>query len=137
MKIYFAASIRGGRKDSGVYSDIINHLKEFGEVLTEHVGYESLTATGEDAMNDIQIHDRDMEWLIKSDIVIAEVTNPSLGVGYELGRAIAYNKKILCLYRQQSEKKLSAMISGAQEIDCIKYSNIEELKKNISDYIKK
>ena len=102
MKIYFAASIRGGRKDSGVYSDIINHLKEFGEVLTEHVGYESLTSKGEDAMNDIQIHDRDMEWLIKSDIIIAEVTNPSLGVGYELGRAIAYNKKILCLYRQQS-----------------------------------
>ena len=29
---------------------------------------------------------------------------PSLGVGYEIGRAVAMNKPILCLYRPQPEK---------------------------------
>ncbi len=136
MKIYFAASIRGGREDSNIYAKIINYLKGFGEVLTEHVGCKSISAEGENTMNDIEIHDRDMEWLMDSDIIIAEVTNPSLGVGYELGRAIEYNKRILCLYRRKSGKKISAMISGAEEIDCVVYSDMEDLKKTIADYIR-
>lgn len=35
-------------------------------------------------------------------MVVAEVTQPSLGVGYELGRAVALSKQILCLFRPQS-----------------------------------
>jgi len=31
--------------------------------------------------------------------VVAEVTIPSLGVGYEIGRAVALGKRVLCLYR--------------------------------------
>ena len=37
-------------------------------------------------------------------VVIAEVTQPSLGVGLELGQAIALGKKILCLFRPASGK---------------------------------
>lgn len=37
-----------------------------------------------------------------SPVVVAEVTQPSLGVGYELGRAVALGKQILCLFRPQS-----------------------------------
>lgn len=48
-------------------------------------------------------------------MVVAEVTQPSLGVGYELGRAIALNKPVLCLFRPQSGRVLSAMIRGAAE----------------------
>ena len=36
---------------------------------------------------------------------MAEVTQPSLGVGYEIGRAVAMDKKILCLYRPQDGKR--------------------------------
>lgn len=32
MKIYFAGSIRGGREDVALYLQIINYLKNFGEV---------------------------------------------------------------------------------------------------------
>ena len=43
MTIYFAGSIRGGRKDSSIYKKIINYLTTIGSVLTEHVGYNNLT----------------------------------------------------------------------------------------------
>lgn len=66
-----------------------------------------------DQGSDKHIHDRDMAWLLNSDAVVAEVTQPSLGVGYEIGRAIDNNKKILCLFRPDSGKYLSAMIRGA------------------------
>ena len=136
MKIYFAGSIRGGRDDADLYLEIIKYLKNFGEVLTEHVGDNLITSSGESSINDTAIHDRDIDWLISSDIIVAEVTNPSLGVGYEIGRAIEYNKKIICLYRESKGKRLSAMISGSNKIINIKYADFDEFKLLINQYIK-
>lgn len=39
-------------------------------------------------------------------VLVAEVTQVSLGVGYEIGRAVAMNKDILCLYRPQADKSM-------------------------------
>ena len=135
MKIYFAGSIRGGRNDAEIYSQIIEFLQGYGEVLTEHVGKKDLNSMGESTLSDKQIHDRDIKWLLESDLIVAEVTNPSLGVGYEIGRAIEAEKKIICLYRE-SDKKLSAMISGSKNIDTIKYYQLEDIKKSIEDILK-
>ncbi|PIK60185.1 putative 2'-deoxynucleoside 5'-phosphate N-hydrolase 1 [Apostichopus japonicus] len=109
MKIYFCGSIRGGRQDADLYMRIINQLKTYGKVLTEHVGDLSF----KENPSEKHIHDRDCDWLQESDVVVAEVTQTSLGVGYEIGRAVAMNKKILCLYRPTEGKSLSAMIRGA------------------------
>jgi len=40
-----------------------------------------------------------------SAVVVAEVTQASLGVGYEIGRAVAMNKRILCLFRPSPDKR--------------------------------
>ena len=74
MKIYFAGSIRGGRDDVEIYSRIIKILNGYGEVLTEHLGEKELTEVGESTLSDNQIHDRDMKWLLESDLMVAEVT---------------------------------------------------------------
>lgn len=137
MKIYFAGSIRGGRDDVELYIDIIEYLKNFGEVLTEHIGNNSISSNGETNMSDLDIHDRDMNWLLDSNIIIAEVTNPSLGVGYEIGRALENNKKIICLYRENNKNRLSAMISGSKKIININYSNLNDFKLSINKYLKK
>ncbi|XP_020603904.1 putative 2'-deoxynucleoside 5'-phosphate N-hydrolase 1 [Orbicella faveolata] len=109
--IYFCGSIRGGREDAALYRRIIDQLKEYGDVLTEHIA--DADVLDKDQGSDKYIHDRDMAWLVKSDALVAEVTQPSLGVGYEIGRAMENNKKILCLFRPDSGKYLSAMIRGA------------------------
>ena len=127
MKIYFAGSIRGGRDGAEIYSQIIEFLQGYGQVLTEHIGKNDLNEMGESSLSDQEIHDRDMNWLIESDLMVAEVTNPSLGVGYEIGRAIEAKKKILCLYRESDNKRLSAMISGNKNIDKLYYKDINLL----------
>lgn len=78
MKIYFAGSIRGGRDDVALYEKIITELQKYAEVLTEHIGAASLTSFGENATSDSSIHDRDMNWLFESDVIVAEVTHLSL-----------------------------------------------------------
>lgn len=136
MKIYFAGSIRGGRKDVKLYLKIIQHLKKYGEILTEHVGDKNLNIHGEHHLTDKEIHDRDLSWLKECKVVIAEVTTTSLGVGYEIAKAIEWNKKILCLYRQKKGEKLSAMIAGAPKVVNKQYKTIKEAKKIIDSFLK-
>lgn len=135
MKIYFAGSIRGGREDSVFYQQIIEYLKTFGEVLTEHVGDPNLTSLGDDGSTDKYIHDRDLEWLLNSDVLVAEVTTVSMGVGYEIGRAVESGKKVLCLFRPELGKNLSAMIAGCKDLKLVRYGNLEEVKLLISGFL--
>lgn len=137
MKIYFAGSIRGGREDAALYNELINHLGNYGEVLTEHVGELKLTHLGDDGPSDQFIHDRDMEWLISSNVIVAEVTTVSMGVGYEIGRAVEMGKKVLCLFRPDSGKNLSAMIGGCDELQLVIYSSSEEAKRAINNFLVK
>ncbi len=136
MKIYFAGSIRGGREDAALYLKIIDYLKTFGEVLTEHVGDLKLTELGDDGIIDQYIHDRDLEWLLSADILVAEVTTVSMGVGYEIGRAVESGKKVLCLFRTDSGKNLSAMIAGSPDIKLVNYKTFEEVRKEIEVFIR-
>jgi nucleoside 2-deoxyribosyltransferase len=135
MKIYFAGAIRGGREDAQLYENIIAYLKDKGDVFTEHVGNTNLSWKGEIARKDEEIYNRDMEWLKSADIVIAEVTTPSLGVGYELGIAEKLNIPALCLYRSGEGSRLSAMISGNAIFACRQYTAFIEAQKYIEDFI--
>ncbi len=131
MKIYFAGSIRGGRDDRETYSEIINHLKKYGEVLTEHIGKEIL-----EEPSDQEIYQRDVSLIKESDIFIAEVSTPSLGVGYEIAKAEEFGKKILCFYKKSSEnKRVSAMIMGDNNLTIKKYNNTGDIIKGIDEFL--
>lgn len=129
MKIYFAGSIRGGRDDQEIYFKIISELGLYGEILTEHIGNTHLTSEGEKERTDNDIYERDMAWIREADIIIAEVSTPSLGVGYELGQAESMNKPIYCLYRKTEGKRLSAMLAGNSKLQINEYSSLQDVKK--------
>lgn len=134
MNIYFAGSIRGGREDAALYRRIIEHLKNFGTVFTEHIGDASLTDQGDEGVTDRFIHDRDLAWLSGSDVVVAEVTTVSLGVGYEIGQAVSMGKRIVCLYRPSPGKRLSAMIAGCPDLTVVEYQDAREAMQAVSEF---
>ncbi len=134
MKIYFAGSIRGGRTDKELYLEIIQLLTKYGKVLTEHIGDPALSSMGEDGPNDQYIYKRDLKWLTSADVIVAEVTTPSLGVGYEIGKSETMKKPLLCLYRPSDGKKLSAMIAGNNHLTVKEYTNINNIKEILKDF---
>jgi len=134
MKIYFAGAIRGGRQDAALYHEIVRLLSEHGEVLTEHVADSALGVLGQD-IGDQKIHDRDLEWLRISDYLVAEVTTPSLGVGYEIARATEWGKRVLCLYRGENGRSLSAMIAGCSAVTVREYRKPAELKDIFEEFL--
>lgn len=99
-KIYFCGSIAGGRQYLEVYQKIVAYLKNAGrQVLTEHIVQPDVLEL-EKKFTPEQIYSRDIQWLRECDCVIAEVSNPSLGVGYEVCYALRIGKPVLCLYRR-------------------------------------
>ena len=124
-KIYFAGSIRGGRDDAKLYTELISYIKsKNANVLTEHIGDNNLLKQ-EKSLTDKEIYLRDIAWLKECDLVIAECTKPSLGVGYELAFAEKLNKPVNVLYRNK-ECNLSAMISGDDYFNIFSYETKEE-----------
>lgn len=123
MNIYFAGSIRGGTDDFDIYVTLIDELKKYGDVFTEHIGREGLADLREE-LTPKDIYERDMAWLKNADLVIAEVTQPSLGVGYEVATAEALGKRILCLYRPLPDRHVSAIIAGNPDLDVRSYTNL-------------
>ena len=128
MNIYFAGAIRGGRADEALYREIIAQLQTYGRVFTEHIGDAELSVAGEDE-SDTFIHERDLAWLRAADCLVAEVTTPSLGVGYEIGRACEWGKPVLCLFRPREGRALSAMIAGCSGVKVYAYQSVAELDK--------
>lgn len=122
LKIYFAGSIRGGRADAELYERIIKFLQESNIVLTEHVGDLSRSKT---EYSDTAIYEQDSAWLKECDLVIAECSTPSLGVGYELAYAEAQGKPVHIFY-DSSRTRLSAMLAGDS------YFNIHPYKEETS-----
>ena len=107
---------------------MIGMLEVYGKVLTEHLGSDEEIESKDRILSDKEIHDRDFQWIEESDLLVAEVTIPSLGVGYEIGRAIALGKPVLCLFRTGSEFTVSAMIAGSDDVEMKYYQNLEEVK---------
>ena len=122
MKVYFAGSIRGGRADADLYHRIIEYIKKTDRVLTEHVGDLSLQESGTDK----DIYAQDTAWLREADLLVAECTNPSLGVGYEMAYAEKYSVPCHVFY-DRTRANLSGMITGDPYFIIHPYEREEEI----------
>lgn len=135
MDIYFAASIRGGRKFLEHYKKIVAYLVENGHnVLTEHIIRDDVFEY-ETQFTANEIFNRDIQWLNNSSCMIADVSNPSLGVGYEICHAL--NRKIPTLCVFQNGSSVSQMIAGnnSSGLKLFEYKNFESLFKEITHFI--
>ena len=109
LKIYYATPIRGKQNAGSMLIDtVIRAAKAFDATIVSQ--HELITGIAE-TLDDTGIYQRDMVWLNQADCLIAEITEASTGVGYELYHAIHVRKiPVLCLYRKWSHP--SAMITG-------------------------
>jgi nucleoside 2-deoxyribosyltransferase len=110
MNIYFACSITGGREFERIYQDLMTALLADGhEIPTAHLAESNVLAL-EAVTPAREVYERDVIWIRNADALIAEVSAPSHGVGYEIGFALQVGKPVLCIHQQG--RKLSKMISG-------------------------
>ncbi len=115
MNIYFACSITGGREYERIYQDLTAALLADGHIIpTAHLADSNATIV-ESSIAPQEVYTRDVTWIREADTLIAEVSVPSHGVGYEIGFALNLGKPVLCL--SQDGRKVSKMISGNPDIN--------------------
>ena len=128
LTIYFAGAISGGRADVGHYRRVVDALTADGHrVLAGAVASEDVTAHGE-ALDPCAIFDRDLRWIEEADVLVAEVSVPSTGVGYEIAAMrYRFGRPVVALFRAGHAKRCSAMVAGDRGIELIEYDDAAEM----------
>lgn len=110
MNVYFSCSLTGGRRDQDVYAAIVQHLLSRGHAVpTAHLADPDVMDL-ERVVNPRDVFRRDVAWIRACHALIAEVSTPSHGVGYEIALALSLGKPVLCCYRDGTQ--VSKMITG-------------------------
>jgi 2'-deoxynucleoside 5'-phosphate N-hydrolase len=113
MNLYFACSITGGRDFESIYQAITAALLVDGhEVPTSYLANTEVMVL-EAVVSPQDVYERDVAWIQACEALVAEVSTPSHGVGYEIAFALGLGKPVLCLYREN--RPVSKMITGNSE----------------------
>lgn len=134
MIVYCAGPIKGDVSYQKNYLEIIKLVESLGHTaLAEFNGKFNSSIP----LTDSQIYTRDMKWIEGSKLMIAEISGPSLGVGFEISYAL-FSKKIPVLAVYSSEvNKVSSMITGCTDKNLIvkDYKSPEELQKLVKNFL--
>jgi nucleoside 2-deoxyribosyltransferase-like protein len=133
MNIYLACTVRGDRGGVLAGRAICERLEHHGHnVLTKHLLADDVEVA-ESQIAEHEVFRRDMEWLTACDVLVAEASGSSYGVGFEvgyvLGRARTSGQRVVLLYDAARHAKVSRLITGNHDAACTTfgYRSIEEL----------
>ena len=135
MNIYFSGSIYGGRQKLDTYKKLVKELAKYGTVLNEEVADDNVLVK-EANVSDKDVFESLVNRLKQADLIFAEITVPSLGVGYELGYADSQNKRIVCVYDKTVTPKVTTMLRGNEKLKIIPYTDINEITNNLENILK-
>ncbi len=133
MNIYFSGSIAGGRDDLLIYQHIVQWLQAAGHTVPSAHVADPHVLDDEARQTARAIYERDVGWVRHCDALVAEVSMPSLGVGYEIALAVQLGKPVLCLYR--AGLFVSRMITGNPHVQVKTYTTFEELDAHLAQFL--
>jgi hypothetical protein len=142
MRIYLACTVRGDRGGVEAGRAIARCLQQLGhDVLTMHLLADDVD-TAESRLTEDQVFRRDIEWLSGCDLLVAEASGSSFGVGFEvgyvLGRASTTGQRVVLLYDRNRHHAISRLITGNCDDACTTfgYGSIDELTSFIMEQLR-
>lgn len=136
MKIHFTASIHGQQQYRPNYETIIKTVEKLGhQLLSKNVLLRDTQDILEETAEQANLYYQKMvKWVRTADIVITEVSHPSIGIGYEISLALNFGKPVIILY---TSKNAPYLLEGTQldKLQLIEY-RLEELPKVLEQAIK-
>ena len=126
VKIYLACTVRGDRSAVTVLREIADLLERSGHtVLTRHLLDDNVDSA-ESALTERDVFARDMQWLAAADVLVADASGSSYGVGFEVGYVLGMsggtNQRVLLLYNAARQATLSRLIVGTDHPRCTVYA---------------
>jgi len=122
VRVFLATPIRGVRTHEHIYRLMYDRLIALG---VEVEGAFGLFPQDEVGLDEHGIYTRDIATLERSDMLVAEVSTPSLGVGFEIAHAVHLKVPVVCVH--QKGTRVSAMVAGCPDVQLYAYATDEEL----------
>jgi len=133
MKVYLACTVRGDRGGVAAGRAICDRLQRSGhEVLTSHLLADNVESA-ESQLTEEAVFRRDLEWLASCDVLVAEASGSSFGVGFEAGyvlaRADRTGQRVVLLYDRARADRISRLVVGNVHPSCVTfgYGSLDEL----------
>ena len=125
MNIYLACTVRGNRDAITLTRAVADRIEQLGHtVLTRHLLVDDVEAQ-ESTVSERAVFERDISWLESADVLIAEASGSSYGVGFEvgyvLGRAAQTSQQVLLLFEAARRPMVSRLIAGNTHPACTTY----------------
>ena len=142
MDVYLAGSIAGGRDFADDIKLIAKTAEKLGHtILTPFVVDASINAKRFPDLSGVEKsrakYDEDMTLLNKCTVAVAEVSQPSLGVGIELGQLMTMDKPVLCLrHKKLEDKKMSSLVEGNPHF-VFKHYDKDTIREVLQDFFDK
>lgn len=93
-------------------------------LLTSHLLEDGVDAA-ESSLSEREVFERDLSWLSRADVLIAEASGSSYGVGFEVGYFLANagerGRHMLLLYDDARQTSVSRLIVGNSHPHCTTY----------------
>ena len=141
MKIYLGCTVRGDRTTIDVARHVARRLEAAGhEVLTTHLLLDDVESV-ERSRSSQEVYRRDVAWLDACDVLVAEASGSSYGVGFEVGyivgRAPTTGQRAILLYRRDRHDTISRLISGLEgpSASAFAYETLEDVDRAIASLI--
>lgn len=139
LEIYFACSIRGEQGGKEEKQLIVDTMKNLGHIVLSEIFIERDINTPDTAlgMTPQQIFDRDIEWVNRSDVVVADVSRISLGVGIEIGWKLAKGGRVIGICQEQRYEPLSNMMKGCTDpqFRLIRWNSPDFLRTQLEEHL--
>ena len=104
MKFHFLASLEGNKE---IYKKVFDTLNGLGyKCVTSHVLERNIRDVRKETSEQAEYYVKKMiHWVKKADFIVAEVTIPSISIGYEIMAAIQKGKPVVVIYNKDQGVK--------------------------------
>lgn len=111
LSVYFTASTPADSNFISTYKKIVQLLRNNRIISGKQIT--SISSLKHDKqLTPVEIFTRQKKLIERADLVVAEVTKPSLGVGGEIVYALTHNIPVLALIAEANDDTLSPMLLG-------------------------
>lgn len=142
MNVYLACTVRGDRGALDSTRAVASAIASLGHtVLTSHL-LEDAVEDAESQLSERQVFERDLDWLSRADVLIAEASGSSFGVGFEVGYFLAKpgtGRRALLLYDATRRDRVSRLIVGNSHPNCttFAYADPHDLPRVVSQFLRR
>jgi nucleoside 2-deoxyribosyltransferase len=140
MQVYLACTVRGDRGGVTAGRQLADGLKARGHtILTEHLLQDDVESA-EAGLSEARVFTRDLEWLDACDVLVAEASASSFGVGFEVGyvlaRAADTGQRVFLVYDANRADRISRLILGNNHPSCVRmpYRSADDLGEFLTRY---